>query len=134
MQEHLRRWLREPGLTAEQRALIPEGAKFLTPAVYTSPGAPERQDWERFWSRAEPAFPSGSGLPWFDLVLSPSTRATTRPGRTGEVACECNDAHPSDCGLGQCTFGGCQQGLGCGPGLIYWCNGTCAQAATSAPE
>lgn len=132
MQEHLRRWATDPGLSTEQRRLIDEGASLLTPALYRRPDGPDRVSWERFWARAEPAFAGDSKRPWFDLA--PSAPATTPPARAGQVGCECNDGHPSDCGNGQCNFGGCAKWFGCGPGLLYWCNGTCAQAPTSAAE
>jgi len=130
MQEHLRRWVEEAGLSAEQRTLIAEGAQLLTPKVYNHGDASERQRWERFWSRAERAFPSDSKRPWFDLVPTPSGISTAagvkQSRRASMVDCECNVGHPSDCGGGTCNSGGCDQFLGCGPGLIYLCNGTCS--------
>lgn len=128
MGEHLQRWQQnDASLSPLQRSLITEAARLLTPALYARSNAPARKEWERFWARAQLAFPADQQRLWFEIAPIPISSATNTASVAGD-ACACNIFHPIWNCEGACLFGDCDDLLwGCGPGMTYPCDGRCAE-------
>lgn len=127
MGEHLHRWRQnDMSLSPLQRSLITEAAELLTPALYEPSTEAARKDWELFWIRAQVAFPAQhQQRQWFEIGPTPISSATD--ARSAEAdACTCNFFHPIWTCEGTCVSGGCEYLMyGCGPGLMYPCDGYC---------
>jgi hypothetical protein len=129
--EHLVRFERQPGLSAEQRALIGEAIGLTTPALYRHDPTATRE-FDAFWARAERAFTSpDQQRPWYDLgsLAAPSReRVALTPiaAAAQEIWCNCRTASGNgQCFGTSCVSSYCTSWDGCGAGGSQPCNGMC---------
>jgi hypothetical protein len=112
--EQLRRFAEQPGLSAEQRALVGEAARMATPAFYAEDATARRDAVRRLWEKAEPLFTTPElRRPWFELagVVRPAPRANAQL-----PFCECSAGYGwMECYPGGCVSSPCAGWQGCGP-------------------
>jgi hypothetical protein len=132
--------LDQRSLSVEQHALISEGRRLTTPALYDPKQPAQRaaaqQALMRFWPRVEKAFPTPDELrPWY-LLGSVNGTAEIQPPHTAwdsvtrlvvakaeNSYCVCSTLWGGECS--GCGGGGCTWVGGCGPFGDWTCNGTC---------